>query len=60
MEELQILGPCTSTMWSFIQFREDKEKRIRKYDVDLCDGARKSMCENQGTLISSFRKYFYN
>ncbi|PAY12901.1 SDR family NAD(P)-dependent oxidoreductase [Bacillus sp. 7705b] len=39
MQELNILAPCPSEIWSYIRFSSDSkaEDKIRKYDIDLCD-----------------------
>ncbi|MFY0578026.1 SDR family NAD(P)-dependent oxidoreductase [Cystobacter fuscus] len=39
MEELEILGPCTSTMWAWIRRngKSDSAAQNEKLDIDLCD-----------------------
>lgn len=39
MQELDILGPCPSDIWSFIRYSQDSkaDDKVRKYDIDLCD-----------------------
>lgn len=39
LKKLEIIGKCTSTMWSFVRYSEDSEIRdkIQKFDIDLCD-----------------------
>jgi polyketide synthase PksN len=41
LEELEILGPCSSKMWAFIRLRQDSPTagKMRKLDIDLCDEA---------------------
>jgi polyketide synthase PksN len=39
LQELEILGLCTSTMWALLQECDDHEavKPAQKYDIDICD-----------------------
>ncbi|GBF32534.1 polyketide synthase of type I [Desulfocucumis palustris] len=40
LQEIEILGSCTSTMWAFIRYSEDSKAgdKVKKIDIDLCDG----------------------
>ena len=49
MEELEILAPFAPTMWSFIQSRENENRTISKYDIDVCDEKRKNLCADEGS-----------
>ncbi|KAA6474297.1 SDR family NAD(P)-dependent oxidoreductase [Bacillus swezeyi] len=53
MQELNILGPCPSDMWSYIRFSSDSkaEDKIRKYDIDLCDENGKVCVQMKGASI---------
>ncbi len=39
LQELEILRPCAPEIWSFIRYSESSkaERKIVKYDIDLCD-----------------------
>jgi polyketide synthase PksM len=39
LEELEIIGRCTSSMWALIRHSEGNNKgdKVRKLDIDLCD-----------------------
>ncbi|TQS00534.1 SDR family NAD(P)-dependent oxidoreductase [Paenibacillus ottowii] len=39
LQEIEIHGGCTSTMWSLIQYSEgsQKENKVQKLNIDLCD-----------------------
>ena len=40
LQELEILGNCTSTMWALIRYSDGSEAgdKVQKLDIDLCDG----------------------
>ena len=39
LQEIQILGSCTSVMWAFIRYSDGSStgEKVQKLDIDLCD-----------------------
>ncbi|WP_123057292.1 SDR family oxidoreductase, partial [Desulfocucumis palustris] len=50
LQELEVLGSCTSSMWAFIQYSGGSVAgdRVQKLDIDLCDGQGKVCARMKG------------
>ncbi|PWK14994.1 SDR family NAD(P)-dependent oxidoreductase [Tumebacillus permanentifrigoris] len=39
LEELEVFGPCVSTMWAYVRYMEGSQAgdKVQKLDIDVCD-----------------------
>ena len=55
LEQLEVIGKCSSTMWSLIRLTDGGEagKEVRKLDAELCDEAGRICVRIIGIVIES-------
>ncbi len=39
MQEVNVFGPCTSSMWALVRKADDGGNRVERFDIDVCDDA---------------------